>query len=292
MAARKKTSRPKAQATASDELPFSKPIELGEIKSALAGPVRLFFICLGVTIGLMILAALLLPSIAPRASWSWSVNETPLHKNAAFALRPGDALIYEVNASNQQALVRLDAFEQAGCPGVMVADAGTAQAVHRSLAAAQASEPGVYEVCIGTDGNERASDGRVLGSNLSFSNASWPYFQPWMLAVDENFSWPAERIFSVQPVNQTGITRLLYRTVGTANVSGRKAYVVELTAMPEPGGPPWAAVMTGGSSPANDLRNPSITMLIDAQARVLLYAQSGGTSVRLVGAPFINATAP
>ncbi|MDE1798048.1 MAG: hypothetical protein KGH63_01425, partial [Candidatus Micrarchaeota archaeon] len=141
------------------ELPFSKPIPLDRFKSAFAGPVKLFMLGVAVTVALMVVVAMLPASLVPKPSWGWTWQEAPLQKNAAFALQPGQALEYEVNTSGQLARVRIAAQKAPGCPGVLLADTGTAVAIYGSLAAAQQADPGVYEVCVGPDGSERAADG-------------------------------------------------------------------------------------------------------------------------------------
>ncbi|MDE1797771.1 MAG: hypothetical protein KGH63_00005, partial [Candidatus Micrarchaeota archaeon] len=164
---------------------------------------------------------------------------------------------------------------------------------------------------------------------VSFSNVSWPFFQPWMLALQDGFDWKATRLFTVQPVNESSATQVEFKVLNRTSYAGRDAYLVELTDRPAPNQTAMGLAMAGaapnadgaavgaqtpGSSGAGAGANGAangadagggasasteagaagadkIDMLIDAQERVLLYTSSGPVTVRLVGAPFLNSTA-
>lgn len=259
--------------------------------------VRQFLIFCAAFLLLGFLLALVLPGIKP--SWRWAVDEAPLSKNAAFALSPGQSLEYALSGPDGARAVRLAAMAHARCQGVLMSDVSTAQSAHNSLPAAMAAEPGVYAVCVGSDGVERALDcstgraawscGRRLGSNLSFSNTSWPYFSPWMLALSGHFSWSANLTLEAYPFNVSSSAPIQIRVTNRTIWQGRRAFEVEMRG----GALSPLSTSENPASPPETLLSPPepLRLLVDEQYRVLLYSQSGPLTIRLVRAPFaLNAT--
>lgn len=240
------------------------------------------------TLVLMLIISFLPPSIIPKPSWSWEMQESVLHKNSDFLLRPSESLEYSTESSSGSRRVVIAALPSRDCPGVVLADITSAQVQYGNLASAQAAQPGVFLICIGKDGVERDNQNHPLGSNLSFTNATWPYFAPWMLALTPNFSWSANISLRAMPVNLTSTQTLEWRVLNTTTYGGRPVYEVEVketrgnsSAISSPSAMPTLSSSGGASA----------LLYIDTQYRVLLYTHSSTGTIRLLRAPFeFNAT--
>lgn len=226
--------------------------------------------------GLMIAFVLVSPDLKP--AWSWTVKEEPLHKNAVFALREGEVLRYALTSGTESADFRLEVRRRSGCPGLLLVDtlAETAQA--RRQDDRPPLPPEAYQVCVNAAGNQVDAQGRPLGSNASFANLTWPYFQPWMLALHEDFDWGAELSFNVQPGDAVARGRVRYRVLNTTEYQGRPAFVVGVETRGD--GSAAGLVQEGTALPA--------ILVVDRERRVLLEGQSGGAGARLVAAPFLG----
>jgi hypothetical protein len=226
-----------------------------------------------------VVLAILSPLFLPPPSWSVEVSEAPLYKNAQLGLRPGDELVYALDTPDGRTLIHLQASRANGCPGVLLADADARAALYASGQPAQKTplSSSSYSVCVGFDGVERAPNGSLMGSNLSFSSLAWPYFQPWMLALADNWSWSANSTLAVQPFNQRYSQPLLLRVTGRQNFSGRDAFLVELSALPSPDPIGWGSATYGSAG----------KMAIDSKQRVLLSLSMPNASLSLVQAPFL-----
>ena len=223
------------------------------------------FIVIGAAASMLFSDRIQKPSLLTR------LDEGGLAKNSELGIREGDSLTYEVRTNASRARIRIQAGLLRGCPGLFVAD------VTRY---GDSSTPAGLEngVCLGPDGVETGPDGQKLGDNMSFSNLTWPYFQPWMLALDRNFTWKANLSLVVEPFNSSQTQEITWRTVGERNYSGRDAYEVRVE-----GG------KIRGDAPVDlgfGLDRP-ITYWVDKERRVLLFMQEGDANVSLVQAPFL-----
>jgi hypothetical protein len=114
-------------------------------------------------------------------------------------------------------------------------------------------------VCLNHQGNQWDDPYQL---NFSLGNQSMLLFSPWMLAASDDFSWQVDTVFSTgsaeisMPVN--------FKSLGTKKIAGRGAYEISLS---------------------SEIA-PSSTYYIDSEKRVLLFADFGNVSARLVSAPF------
>ncbi len=257
------------------------PIPAGNMQTSsekmarsLTDSLKLFvFFCIAfIVIG--VAASILFSGQMPKPSLETHLEEGKLAKNSGLGIREGDSYIYEVATNASRTNVYLEAGLRKGCPGLYVADV-------TRYGGPDAPDGMDNGVCLGSDGVETGPDGRKMGNNMSFSNLTWPYFQPWMLALDGNFTWEANLSLEVEPYNASQTQEIRWRTLGTGNYSGREGYEVQVQ---------------GGNISSNmpvdlgfGLDHP-ITYLIDKERRVLLFMQEDGVNVSLVRSPFLNAT--
>lgn len=224
------------------------------------------------------------PSFLPRPSWAWSLSEEPLAKNTYLRLSPGERLAYLLSADGQNQTIVIQALSASNCPGVVLMDLNARAAVLGQTGGAAAPiDPSFYSVCLGLDGVERSAAGRPLGSNISFSNLSWPYFQPWMLALSDDFNWSANATLSIQPFNITQVTSYNYRVSGRTAYGGRDAFEVHVygRALPSASSmPPQLLQQVNGELP--------LRLVVDSEERVLLRAEFSNSTLTLVDAPFMQ----
>ncbi len=263
--------------------PIASPAPSGRPSSSfsLSSFIHQFILISAALFILLVALAILSPFFLPPPSWSVEVSEAPLHKNAQLGLRPGDGLVYALDTPDGRTLIHLQASRANGCPGVLLADADARAAYAAGGQPAQRALPASssYSVCVGFDGVERAPNGSSMGSNLSFSSLAWPYFQPWMLALADNWSWSANSTLVVQPFNQRYSQPLLLHVAGRQNVSGRDAFIVELSALPSSDPIGWGSAIYGSAG----------KMAIDSKQRVLLSLSMPNATLTLVQAPFLAA---
>ena len=100
-------------------------------------------------------------------------------------------------------------------------------------------------------------------SGSNFGNRSILLFSPWMLAASDNFSWNVSTVYSSGGIEMAISTAFASR--GKKQMAGREAYEIDVGS-------------EGGSVPAR--------FYIDSAKRVLLYADMGNVTARLVSAPF------
>jgi len=113
---------------------------------------------------------------------------------------------------------------------------------------------GATGVCLDGEGMDET------GSNATFSNPGILIFKPWMLALREGWNWNTTMFLSLggtlEHVGDVG-----YRVIREDNLSGRRAYLVEIRAE--------------GADPEYDW--------VDAEKRILLKMQGKGYEVVLAG---------
>ncbi len=252
----------------------------------------LLFSAIFLFIGLIVF--FLSPAFLPRPSWSWSLSEEPLAKNAYLNISPGERFVYLLTADGQSRAIVLEAMSSPNCPGVVLVDVSAREAVigQNSIRPGSSSSPSAidssfYSVCLDQNGVERSAAGRLLGTNISFSNLSWPYFQPWMLALSDNFNWSANATLTIQPFNITQLTSYNYEVSGRPMILGRDAFEVHVYSRTLSSGsslPPLPSQQMNGELP--------LRLFVDSQKRVLLKAEFSDSNLTLVEAPFLplNAT--
>lgn len=251
-----------------------------------ASLLRQFLLFSALFIGLALAFWLLSPNFMPKPSWSYSIQQTPLDKNSPLMLHPADYLVYTARSQGRTQDIRLDLSLRPGCRGVFMLDSTTRALLAQSMPTSfSAPDPMIssYSVCLGTDGNERSPANLVLGNNVSFSNLSWPYFQPWMLAVKENWSWSINTTMHIEPYNLSYAYPITYRVIGRSNATGRDAYLVEVSA------PSSGSASSSLADPALGLgigAEGPYSLWIDAERRVLLRGEFANTTLELTDASF------
>jgi hypothetical protein len=241
--------------------------------------VKLFFLLCLLSIGAGLIFMALFPDAIPAPSWRWEYEEEPLAKNAEFALKQYDALDYNVSYNGTSRIVEIKALPSPVCKGLFLADETSAIAAFGSAAEAHRNRPGEFAACVGRDGSERDAQGKAIGSNLSFSNMSMPYFQPWMLALKEGFVWHANASLVIAPTETGMKTMLEYRMLNLSEYSGRKAFLVRIK---EIGAVGKYAPSAGAGNAEPDY------MLVDYDSRMLLRAYGQNYEISLLNATFIG----
>ncbi len=186
----------------------------------------------------------------PPATVQMQLRELPLQKNSGLRLLAGESYAYELSSPGipgASQRVVYDVASYAGC---------------RGLAVAEKSQAGAYSVCLLPSGNAQ-NDPEVL--NSSTGNLTLLLFAPWMLAASENFTWGTQTTLSSYGVDMGFTTSFL--STGEKAVAGRKAFQIRVAS-------------EFSSQPG------SATYYIDEDKRVLLLAEAGNLSIKLVSAPF------
>ena len=187
--------------------------------------------------------------ITPPVEITSDFLEAPIHKNSQLALLPGEKYTYDLPVQGTVMQLVYDIGRGAGCSGVVVSESYGKD---------------VMSLCLGNDGMLSDSDGQRQ-ENFGYGNRSIMLFSPWMLAASENFSWNTESIVSAAGAKIT--SSVFFTSAGKGMTGGRETYAIELR--------------TDSQTSA-----PMMTMYVDAEKRVLVMAESGNASIRLVGAPF------
>ena len=173
--------------------------------------------------------------------------EAPLIKNSALLLAPGEQYSYLLAMGNQSSTVDYSTSKSASCPGLLLTE--------REI-------DGTRNLCLASDGSIIGND--TENTNLMLGNSSTVLFNPWMLAVSDNFTWKVEQVFTAG-ASEISIPTY-FTSQGRKQVAGREAFQIGIE----------NGVSTGTGS----------TMYIDSQKRVLLYADISNITIRLVSAPF------
>ncbi|MCX8197295.1 MAG: hypothetical protein N3G80_03205 [Candidatus Micrarchaeota archaeon] len=171
-----------------------------------------------------------------------SLQEEPLSPKTPLLLLPGEKYVYEVSYEDQKINISYEISSSPSCSGVVVTEQ---------------SQESRISYCFSKDGQLEeiapASSSPAIHSILLYS--------PWMLSVDENFSWSSN--FSLNAGSIKLDIPMRFEYASSDLVAGRKAYTVK--------------VSVPGSVP--------LVFQIDAQKRVPLFIYSD-FSARLVQAPF------
>ncbi len=116
------------------------------------------------------------------------------------------------------------------------------------------------ELCLSNSGNLQDEGFPML--NSTFGNKSILLFSPWMLAVSDDFSWGYKTTVSAGEVEMSLPVTL--GCSGKKELAGRQAYEIKISAQ------------DGAFS----------TFYIDNEKRILLFADIGNISAKLIEAPF------
>jgi hypothetical protein len=170
------------------------------------------------------------------------VAEDPIEKNVRFQLYGGETYVY--------------GYVYNGTPlniSFLIADAPSCTMI---LVMENPSEPGV---CVDEWGNDRTM------SNSSLEHPQILLFKPWMLALEQGWTWKTKMYLSYNGTLQE-ISSMEYKVVRMDEYRGRQAYVVKETT-------------DGGGSAFS---------YIDVEKRVLLKLIGEGFEITLEDAPFLD----
>ncbi|MFH1471222.1 MAG: hypothetical protein ABIF01_05720 [Candidatus Micrarchaeota archaeon] len=109
-------------------------------------------------------------------------------------------------------------------------------------------------------------------------NMSPQLFQPWMLALKENWTWRTEVNMTIEWMGSTEKidSRSVYRVVSREPIKGRDAYKVIIE----------TSVNRASNSMIYPIERDAQVVWVDAEKRILLYANSSTSKIELTGAPF------
>lgn len=166
-------------------------------------------------------------------------KEDPINKTHALLLKPGETYVYSYTLGNNSINLTYKVKGAKNCTTIDIVN-GTE-----------------HPFCINNAGNDKNM------SNLSLMVPFYNIFRPWMLAVEDGWSWGING-----KINVSGSERIFYsiklKTLGKEQFKGRTAYKVVI----EENG----IVQT--------------YFLIDEEKRILLKESGKGYEIILVSAPF------
>lgn len=164
-------------------------------------------------------------------------REAPLIKNAGFQLQPGEQYVYAYLLNGTSANITYAVYPGQGCTYIV-----TVENVNGT------------PVCVGPDGTDSG------GYNTTLSDPAVLIFKPWMLALENGWSWNSS-MYLVFNGGDKHVSDTYYRVVRNDTYMNRSVFIVEVKS-------------SGG---------PSDYEWIDAQKRILLRETGAGYEVRLIG---------
>jgi len=221
-----------------------------------ANPIRLFF-----TLAIIWLAAMFFISVvSPSPTWGYEYDEGPLAK-APFQIQEGEEYTYYFGTPDNASFVHIATSKSSICPGgLLMYDKSFAYTQNIKYAS----------VCVDDGGMQLSEDGNRIGSNVSYEGVAWPFFAPWMLAVNDGWNWSVNSTFIAGPYRTFSKTYLRFVENGTKDYLGRQGWQVEMYASDHPQG---NFTKIGRS-------------LVDKQKRIALFSDYFGVQAWLSDAPF------
>ncbi|MBU0586718.1 hypothetical protein KJ780_04335 [Candidatus Micrarchaeota archaeon] len=175
-------------------------------------------------------------------------QEKPLEKNMDFPFRYGDFLTYSAEIGNETGTVSF-----VFAPLILnVSEEGVVYGNCTKVAMRGTN----YSTCIHPDGTDE-------GSNISIFTPFF-FFSPWMLALNENFTWSSN---TVNSLSGETIAVFSVNVIGEENILGREAFIVQ-------------------TLNSDFLRNSTSRIWVDKKLRIVLKAEEANSIVELIQAPF------
>ncbi len=162
--------------------------------------------------------------------------EAPLHKNTYFQPVPGETYVYTVTMGNSTTNATYEIVPGDGCTGIRLMES-----VNMSGA------------CVDRFGMDKS------GFNTTVGNPPLIMFQPWMLALQDDWTWNSTTYLSFNGGLEE-VSQNTYRVMRLEDYNGTQAYVVELR---------------------SDNESPDYEW-VDAQKRILLKMTGDGYNIDLV----------
>lgn len=220
-----------------------------------------FLLYLAIFLIIGFLAFVIFSPLSQTPSWIWGFEGVPVPQTSKPYFAAGQNFTYEISGASGSRLVQIEAMRFAGCKGVFLCDSTNAKAYSGSCENAAQIQPGVYTICIASDGFERDLHGKKAGNFISFENSTWPYYAPWMLSLDDDFSYIGNKTLALTPSNAVKKYPFSISVINKTSFLSRDAYEVSI---------------------GDEI------LYIDAQARILLYANYSNSSIMLVSANFFK----
>ncbi len=162
------------------------------------------------------------------------VEEGMLEKNKGLTLLPDEEYTYLINKGEDGNILFAFRYIQ-GCMEILVYDSPSG-------------------VCLDSEGLD------VEESNLNFVNPQITFFKPWMLALEDDWTWEVE--YRNRHTNESIVT-YHFEVIGEETIYGRDSYIVQIT------------------GPSLD-----ITQWIDKEKRIILTEDGTYYNLDIVDAPF------
>jgi hypothetical protein len=190
---------------------------------------------------------------------STSYYSEPLILASALQLLPGENYTYEINDPSL-GIVTMQNEVKGRSDGCLVVE----------TKAGENSIPFCLE--------EQTGEPRLPQGQDNRAGVGPQFFQPWMLALKDGWSWRTSANSTVEfmGASETIASSAVYRVAGRGPSRGREAFKVAID------------VSVKRISDGKEYSHAETTQVvwIDAKKRVLLYAASGNSTIALVGAPF------
>lgn len=138
--------------------------------------------------------------------------DAPLHKNTGLQLRSGETYSYVYKTANSTMEMTYEVSDGPGCTLISIAEA-----------------QGSASVCLDSFGE------RVGGPEQGFGDPTVLLFKPWMLALNDSWSWNSSLYLSFGESESEHISDIGYRVVRRETYMDRDSFLVEVRAdMGEP----------------------------------------------------------
>lgn len=134
-----------------------------------------------------------------------TISEEPLEKNSMLMLRSGESYVYEYRMQNSTFNMTFNVRDAGQCTVIGIAEAAGSQS------------------CVDEWGND------PTGANTTLANPMMIIFKPWMLAVEDGWSWGATMRMNYEDYEKD-VMETRYSVVRTETFGGRRAYVVKISA--------------------------------------------------------------
>jgi hypothetical protein len=197
----------------------------------------------------------------PSPKPEYSAYEGPIEPVVGLQILPGEEYVYELGQDERVLrLVHKVGAKDGDCITVSSDAEGMMVPFCLNLETGRAQYPGQQS---------------VQGSHAPLTP---DFSQPWMLALKTGWSWIVGLNSTVEFMGSTESVRAesVYRVVARGSAKGRDAFKVSVQT---------TAVRVSNGVAYHDSNNTEVVW-VDAEKRVLLYANSGGVRLELVEAPF------
>lgn len=128
----------------------------------------------------------------------------PLEKNTRLQLRPGEVYSYTYAMNGTSTDISFGIFEGRGCTGIRMLETGNASGI-----------------CVDEQGLEKN------GSDSAYSDPSIVMFKPWMLALEDGWTWNNSMYISYDG-GEEFVSETRYRVIRMENFSGRDSFLIEI----------------------------------------------------------------